>query len=110
MTPPADHACYPNHRFPGDISSHGVWRYYRFTRSARDVQKLVFEHGVPVSDAAVRQGCRQFGQDYATRLRHRRPRPGDKWYLDAVFLTIKGARHYLWHTVDQDDTVLDILV
>jgi transposase-like protein len=27
-----------------------------------------------------------------------------------VFLTINGKRHYLWRAVDQDDTVLDILV
>ena len=27
-----------------------------------------------------------------------------------MFLTIHGARHYLWRAVDQDDNVLDILV
>jgi putative transposase len=37
-------------------------------------------------------------------------RPGDKWHLDEVFLTINGKRHYLWRAVDQDGTVLDILV
>jgi putative transposase len=30
--------------------------------------------------------------------------------MDEVFLTIKGERHYLWRAVDQDGTVLDILV
>jgi transposase-like protein len=30
MTPPADPARYKNHRFPGEIISHGVWLYYRF--------------------------------------------------------------------------------
>ena len=52
----------------------------------------------------------KFGQDYANRLRRRRPQPGDKWHLDEVFLTIHGERHYLWRAVDQDDNVLDILV
>ena len=42
------------------------------------------------------------------QLRRRRPRPGDKWHLDEVFLTINGARHYLWRAVDQDGHVLDI--
>jgi putative transposase len=37
-------------------------------------------------------------------------RPGDKWHLDEVFLTIKGKRHYLWRAVDQEGNVLDILV
>ena len=30
MTPPADTVRYKNHRFPGEIISHGVWFYYRF--------------------------------------------------------------------------------
>ncbi len=110
MTPPADTARYKNHRFPGEIISHGVWLSYRFTLSYRDVQELLFERGVTVSHEAIRQWCRKFGQDYANRLRHRRPQPGDKWYLDEVFLTINGERHYLWRAVDQDDNALDILV
>jgi putative transposase len=58
----------------------------------------------------VRYWCRKFGQTYANQLRHRRPRPGDKWHLDEVFLTINGQRHYLWRAVDQDGHILDILV
>src|SRR5215467_9306995 len=110
MTPPADTARYKNHRFPSEIISHGVWLYYRFTLSYRDVQELLFERGITVTHEAIRQWCRKFGQDYANQLRHRRPRPGDKWHLDEVFLTIHGQRHYLWRAVDQDDNVLDILV
>ena len=52
--------------------------------------------------------CRRFGQAYANQLR--RPRPGDTWHLDEVFLTIHGKRHYLWRAVDQEGNVLDILV
>src|ERR687896_1268434 len=110
MTPPADIACYKNHRFPGEIISHGVWLYYRFHLSYRDVQELLFERGINVTYEAIRQWCRKFGQDYANRLRRRRPKPGDKWHWDEVFLTINGKRHYLWRAVDQDGNVLDILV
>ena len=109
MTPPADTARYKNHRFPGEIISHGVWLYYRFPLSYRDVQELLFERGVTVSHEAMRQWCRKFGQDDANRLR-RRPQPGDKWHLDEGFFTINDERHYLWRAVDQDDNVLDILV
>ena len=38
------------------------------------------------------------------------PRPGDKWYLDEVFIRIRGVQHDLWRAVDQDGVVLDILV
>jgi putative transposase len=93
MTPPADPDRYKNHRFPGEIISHGVWLYYRFTLSYRDVEELLFERGITVSHEAVRQWCRKFGQEYANRLRRRRPQPGDKWHLDEVFLTINHASH-----------------
>src|SRR5260370_3871175 len=45
--------------------------------------------------------------DYVTSLR---PRPGDRWHLDEVFVKLNGRLHYLWRAVDQDGDVLDILV
>ena len=66
--------------------------------------------GVMLTYEAVRYWCRKFGQACANQLRHRRPRPGDKWHLDEVFLTIHGERHYLWRAVDQEGNILDILV
>jgi putative transposase len=74
------------------------------------VQELLFERGINVTYEAIRQWCLKFGQDYANQLRRRRPQPGDKWFMDEVFLTIHSRRHYLWRAVDQDDNVLDILV
>ncbi|GHO87025.1 IS6 family transposase [Dictyobacter formicarum] len=58
----------------------------------------------------VRQWCLKFGQTSANELRRRRPRCGDTWHLDEVYLKINGKTHYLWRAVDQDGNVLDILV
>src|SRR5215211_7566551 len=110
MNTPSAPTTYKNHRFPVEIISHAVWLYFRFCLSFRDVEELLFARGVIVTYEAIRKWCRKFGQQYANQLRHRRPRPGDKWHLDEVFLTINGARHYLWRAVDQDGNVLDILV
>jgi putative transposase len=63
-----------------------------------------------VTYEAIRKWCRKFGQPYANELRHRRPKPGDKWHMDEVFLTINGKRHYLSRAVDQEGNILDILV
>jgi putative transposase len=52
----------------------------------------------------------KFGQPAANALRRRRPRTGNKWYLDEVFLTINGKTAYVWRAVDQDGHVLDMLV
>jgi putative transposase len=101
---------YKGFRYPMEIISHCVWLYHRFLLSFREVEEMMMERGVVVSHETIRQWCQKFGQTYANRLRRRRPRPGDKWYLDEVFITIHGKTHYLWRAVDQDGVVLDILV
>jgi len=93
-----------------EIISHFVWLYFRFCLSYRDVEEFMAARGVILTYEAVRYWCRKFGQAYANQLRRRSPRPGVRWHLDEVFLTIHGQRHYLWRAVDQDGHVLDILV
>ncbi|MEC4020558.1 IS6 family transposase [Streptomyces sp. H27-D2] len=105
-TPPS----YKGHRYPVEVISHAVWLYFRFPLSFREVEELMLERGVIVSYETVRRWCLKFGQDYANALRHRRPRPGDKWHLDEVFVKINGEQRYLWRAVDQDGNGLDILV
>ncbi|GGW57375.1 hypothetical protein GCM10010503_38400 [Streptomyces lucensis JCM 4490] len=68
------------------------------------------QRGVIVSYETVRRWCAKCGQTYANGLRCRRPRPGDKWHLDEVFIKVSGESKYLWRAVDQDGNVLDILV
>jgi len=104
-------ACtYKRHRFPPAIIGHAVWLYFRFALSYRDVEELLAERGVVLTHETIRQWCLQFGQAYASARRRRRPQTGDKWHLDEVFIPINGRQHYLWRAVDQDGTVLDILV
>ena len=83
MTSPADPERYKNHRFPGEIISHGVWLYYRFPLSYRDVQELLCERDIDVTHEAIRQWCRKCGQGDAHQLKHRRAQPGDKWVLSS---------------------------
>jgi putative transposase len=98
------------HRYPVEIIAHCVWLYFRFPLSFREVEELMLERGVLVSHETVRRWCAKFGQAYANGLRRRRPRPGDKWHLDEVFVKINGEQKYLWRAVDQDGNVLDILL
>jgi len=103
-------ATYPGYRFPAEIISHAVWLYHVFSLSFRDVELILAERGVIVSHESIRQWCLKFGADFARKLRRRRPKPGDTWHLDEVFLKINGELHYLWRAVDQHGVVLDILV
>ena len=98
------------HRFPAEIISHAVWLYHVFSLSLRDVELILAERGGVVSYETVRRWCKKFGASFADRLLRRRPRPGDKWHMDEVFIRIQGVQHYLWRAVDQEGVVLDILV
>jgi putative transposase len=98
------------HRFPVEIIGHAVWLYHVFSLSLRDVELILAQRGVFVSYETVRRWCEKFGESFAHSLRRRRPRPGDKWHLDEVFIRIRGELHYLWRAVDQNGVVLDVLV
>ena len=102
-------ASYKGHRYPVEIINHCVWLYFRFPLSFREVEELMLVRGVVVSYETIRRWCAKFGQAYANQLRRRRPRPGDKWHLDEVFVKINGITGYLWRAVDQHGNVLDVL-
>lgn len=74
------------HRFPAEIISHAVWLYYVFSLSLRDVELILAERGVFVTHETIRRWCWKFGRSFASGLRRRRPRPGDKWHLDEVLI------------------------
>jgi transposase-like protein len=82
---------YKGHRYPAQIIAHCVWLYHRFPLSFCEVEELMLVRGVIVSYETIRQWCAKFGPEYACRLRRRQPRPGDKWHLDEVFLTINAV-------------------
>jgi putative transposase len=89
-------ATYKGYRYPIEVIGHAVWLYHRFALSLRDVEELLLARGVVVTRETIRSRCAKFGCGYANQLRRRRPRPGDKWHLDEVFVKINGTTHYLW--------------
>ena len=109
MKPPSN--LHHRHRFLAELISHAAWLYHVFSLSLRDVELILAERGIVVSYESVRRWCRKFGQHFANNLRRRRrPKPGDRWHLDEVFVRIAGEQHYLWRAVDQHGVVPDILV
>jgi putative transposase len=74
------------------------------------VELILAERGITVTHESIRSWCRKFGSEFTRKLRRRRPKPGDTWHLDEVFLRINGVLHYLWRAVDRHGVVLDILV
>jgi hypothetical protein len=69
-----------------------------FGRRAEETDQSKDRHRA--SARPYRQWTGKFGQAYTSGLRRCRPRPGDKWHLDEVFIKICGKNHYLSRAVD----------
>jgi transposase-like protein len=101
---------YARHRFPPDVIRHAVWLYLRFTLSYRDVEDLLAERGLIVSNEAIRRWVLKFGPVIAKNLRKSRPQSYTRWHLDEMVVSLSGKQMYMWRAVDDEGEVLDILV
>ena len=63
-----------------------------------------------VSYESTRLWCIKFGPRYARRLKRQHRSFGDTFFIDEVFVKIRGRQHYLWRAVDQDGEVVDVLL
>lgn len=100
-------SAYHGFGFPAEIIAHAVWLYHCFSLSLCEVETILAQRGIVVSYESIRAWGLRFGRAFANALKRHRPQPGDKWYLDEVFLRIGGKQHYLWRAVDQHGTVLE---
>ncbi|GLS21544.1 hypothetical protein GCM10007874_45610 [Labrys miyagiensis] len=101
---------YARHRFPPTVVQNAVWPYLRFCLSYRDIEDLLAERGLDISYETVRRWGAKFGPRFARELRRQQPRPGGRWHLDEMVLTIAGKRVWLCRAVDSEGGVLDLLV
>src|SRR4051812_47456988 len=101
---------YRGFRFPKAIIPHAIWLYLRFTLSLRDVEELLAERGIAVTDETVRIWVARFGSLIVRRFRRRRGPSSGIWHLNEMFVTIAGRQMYLWRAVDSEGETLDMLV
>ena len=101
---------YTRHRFHPDIIRRAIWMYFRFNLSFRDVEELMLERGIDVSYETIRRWIDKFGSTYAKRIKSRSESPSPVWHLDEVYTKIDGRMVYLWRAVDDEGTVLDVVV
>jgi putative transposase len=78
--------------------------------SYREVEDLLAERVLEVSNESIRRWVLKFGSAIAKNLRSARPRPHDQWHLDEMVVSIGGQRMYMWRAVDSEGEVLDVLV
>ncbi len=98
---------YARYRFSAEVISLAVWPSFRFPLSCRMVEEMLAPRGIEIGHKTVRRWAEKFRQAFVNCIRRRTPRPGDRWHLDEVVITIAGKRHWLWRAVDQDGFALD---
>lgn len=63
---------FKRHRFPAEVIRYGVWLYFRFTLSFRDVEELMAQRGADVSYETIRCWTIKFGPIIARNLNRRK--------------------------------------
>ena len=101
---------YHRRRFHSDVIKRVIWLYFRFNLSLREIEELMVERGVDVSYETIRRWIDRFGSVFAKRIKFRSKSPSPRWHLDEVYTKINGKMIYLWRAVDDEGTVLDIVV
>lgn len=92
---------YHGFRHPGEIISHAVWLYHRFTLSFRNVEEILVSWGVDVTYESVRQWCLRFGHITDAigfrrfSLRGKRKVDG-QWKLMMMLYNILKIHRYGW--------------
>jgi DDE domain len=80
---------------------------FALRRSYRDVEDLLAERGLTVSNESIRRWVLKFGPIIAGNLRENRPKPYTRWHLDEMVVSIAGRQMYMWRAVDSEGEVLE---
>ena len=76
--------------------------------SASGMLSTYSQREIMVSYEAIQYWCWKFGSSDARSLRRRQGCLENIWYVDKLFVTIRGERHYRWRAVDHARDVIDI--
>ena len=98
---------YRGYRFPAELFEHAVSLHHCFSLSLHDVKIMLMARGVVVSSDGIRERGLRFSRLFANTLKRRRPRPGDKGFMDEVFVRVRGMLRHIGRAVDQHGDVPD---
>ena len=103
-------SAFSGYRWPGDVILTAVRWYLAYPLSSRQVLELLAERGIDVFHRTILDWVQACGPQLDDEVRRRRCPVGARWFVDEVFLCRKGHRLYLYHAIDEDGVVVDILL
>ncbi len=81
--------------------------YLRYALSYGDVEELL---AVELDHATVYRRVQRFTPLLIDAARPSRHAAGERWFVDATYLTVAGRWVYLYRAIDQFGQVIDVLV
>jgi transposase-like protein len=97
-------------RFPPEVIVVAVRWYLRYGLSYRDVEELLAERGVEVDHVTVFRWVQRFTPLLSDAARFCRHLPGDRWYVDEIYVKVNGIWRYVYRAVDQYGQVIDVMI
>lgn len=97
-------------RFPSEVIVVAVRWQLRCNVPYRDVEELLVEGSAEVDDVTVYRWVQRFTPLLADATRFSRHSPGDRWFVDEMYVKVNGVWLYVYREVDQYGQVIDVLV
>ena len=97
-------------RFPPEVISLAVRWYLRYSLSHRNVEELLAERGVTVDHVSVYRWVQRFTPELIEAVRPCRHAPGNRWFVDEIYVKVAGRWTYLCRAIGQYGQVIDVLL
>jgi transposase, IS6 family len=94
--------------YPKDVILWAVRWYCRYGVSYRDLEEMLTERGVPVDHVTIYRWVQRFTPLLIDAARPCRHAPGDRWFVDDIYVKVAGRWVYLYRAIDQFGQVIDV--
>jgi transposase-like protein len=88
-------------RFPAETIELCVRWYITYRLSYRDLDAMMAEQGIVVSETTIMRWVLHCVPEYERRWARFARSPGASWRIDEAAVSVRGGRHYLWRAVDR---------
>jgi transposase-like protein len=98
-------------QYPSDIIALVVLWRLRYKLSLRDLAEMFLTRGFIFTYEAVREWEAKLTPALAENLRRkRRGRVGRSWYVDEIYIRVRGQWRYLYRAIDRDGSLVDVML
>ena len=95
-------------QFQQDVIIVAVGYYLRYNLSYREVQEILYDHGINVSHTMIYRWVQEYGKLLYQIWKKKNRQSFYSWKMDETYIKIKEKWHYLYRAIDVYGLTLDI--